>query len=100
MLFPLYFAINSALSLLTLITYLRLQPGATAWDGQVCTQVGTMVLCFLIELLVRLYLTPPLLELITAKTEMEKTVEGKLHNQLPTVNDVKISSFFTHLTSY
>ncbi|KAJ1532065.1 hypothetical protein ONE63_000696 [Megalurothrips usitatus] len=83
-LFPLYFAINATLSLTTLATFLRLQsahggPLSTAtwsWDAEVVVQVCSMVLCFLLELLVRLYLTPPLLQLITAKTEMEKTVDG------------------------
>lgn len=84
MLFPLYFAINATLSLTTLATFLRLQsahggPLSTAtwsWDAEAVVQVCSMVLCFLLELLVRLYLTPPLLQLITAKTEMEKTVDG------------------------
>ncbi|XP_034253393.1 transmembrane protein 205 [Thrips palmi] len=75
-LFPLYFAINAALSLVTLSAFVRLQPSASRWDAEVAVQVGGMVLCFLLELLVRLYLTPPLLHLITAKTEMERTVEG------------------------
>ncbi len=47
------------------------------WDAEVAVQAGGMVLCFLLELLVRLYLTPPLLGLITAKTAMEKTVVGE-----------------------
>ncbi|KAE8749869.1 hypothetical protein FOCC_FOCC003338 [Frankliniella occidentalis] len=76
-LFPLYFGINAALSLLTLGTFVRMQHGSQhQWDAEVIVQVGSMVLCFLLELLVRLYLTPPLLRLITAKTDMEKTVAG------------------------
>jgi hypothetical protein len=35
-------------------------------------QVGAMALCFLVELLIRLYLAPPLLSLIAAKIAMEK----------------------------
>nr|CAD7399767.1 unnamed protein product [Timema cristinae] len=50
-LFPRYFSVNSFLSLVTL--------------------VGSMVLCFLLELVIRLYLAPPLVHLTIIKNAIE-----------------------------
>lgn len=33
--------------------------------------MGTLSLCFLLELLIRLYIVPPVIQLITVKTELE-----------------------------
>lgn len=70
-LFPRYFGLNSVLSLVTLVIFVKLHPTGT-WDAYVALQVGAMALCFLVELLIRLYLAPPLLSLIAAKIAMEK----------------------------
>jgi hypothetical protein len=69
-LFPKYFLLNSVLSLITLYVFLR----AHKYDlksTEISVQVGAMTLCFLIELLIRLYLTPPLLSLMTLKNRIE-----------------------------
>ncbi|PSN42417.1 hypothetical protein C0J52_11741 [Blattella germanica] len=70
-LFPRYFGLNSFLSLVTLVVFVKLHPACT-WDSHLVIQVGSMALCFLLELLIRLYLAPPLLSLIAAKIAMEK----------------------------
>ncbi|KAJ9581798.1 hypothetical protein L9F63_003867 [Diploptera punctata] len=70
-LFPRYFGLNSFLSLVTLVIFVKLHPLCT-WDTHLTIQVGAMIICFLLELLIRLYLAPPLLSLIAAKLAMEK----------------------------
>lgn len=70
-LFPRYFGLNSVLSLVTLVIFVKLHPIST-WDAYLALQVGAMALCFFVELLIRLYLAPPLLSLIAAKIAMEK----------------------------
>lgn len=70
-LFPRYFGLNSFLSLITLVIFVKLHPTST-WDSHLALQVGAMAVCFLLELLIRLYLAPPLLQLIAAKIAMEK----------------------------
>lgn len=70
-LFPRYFGLNSFLSLITLVIFVKLHPTST-WDTHLALQVGAMAVCFLLELLIRLYLAPPLLRLIAAKIAMEK----------------------------
>lgn len=70
-LFPRYFGLNSVLSLVTLVVFVKLHPTST-WDTYTALQVGSMALSFLVELLIRLYLAPPLLSLIAAKIAMEK----------------------------
>ncbi|CAG0885176.1 unnamed protein product [Darwinula stevensoni] len=71
-LFPTYFLINSILSFITLTLFVHFQPFgqlSTRWDSM---QVGSQVVCFLVELGTRLYLTPPLLAALSQKLVMEK----------------------------
>ncbi|KAI5712504.1 transmembrane protein 205 [Diaphorina citri] len=67
-LFPKYFSLNSLLSLVILVQFVRVHP---LWDLYTYLQVGTLSLCFLLELLIRLYIVPPVIHLITVKTELE-----------------------------
>ncbi|XP_044256677.1 transmembrane protein 205 [Tribolium madens] len=69
-LFPKYFLLNSILSLITLYVFLRAH-NYHLKSTEIAVQVGAMTLCFLIELLIRLYLTPPLLKLMTLKNRIE-----------------------------
>ncbi|XP_067009319.1 transmembrane protein 205 [Anabrus simplex] len=69
-LFPKYFGMNSILSAITLYIFVSLHPSNT-WDTCIALQVGSMVTCFLLELIIRLYLTPPLLRLMSAKNAIE-----------------------------
>ncbi|CAG2059708.1 unnamed protein product [Timema podura] len=69
-LFPRYFSVNSFLSLVTLVIFLKMHP-AYSWDAYVGIQVGSMVLCFLLELIIRLYLAPPLVQLTIIKNAIE-----------------------------
>lgn len=66
-LFPKYFSLNSMLSLVILIQFVRV----CQWDHYTYLQIGTLSLCFLLELLIRLYIVPPVIQLITIKTELE-----------------------------
>ncbi|KAK7869063.1 hypothetical protein R5R35_000784 [Gryllus longicercus] len=70
-LFPKYFGINSVLSLLTIVMFVKLHP-SSSWDLYTGVQVGCMAFCFLLELILRLYFAPPLLSLIASKNAMEK----------------------------
>uniref|UniRef100_A0A8D8RUS3 Transmembrane protein 205 n=1 Tax=Cacopsylla melanoneura TaxID=428564 RepID=A0A8D8RUS3_9HEMI len=67
-LFPKYFTLNSVLSMIILVQFIRVHP---LWDLYTYLQVGTLSLCFLLELLIRLYIVPPVIHLITVKTELE-----------------------------
>ncbi|XP_058809698.1 transmembrane protein 205-like [Phymastichus coffea] len=70
-LFPRYFTLNACLSLTTLLIYVKHHPTAS-WDAEIATQVAGMGGAFFLELLIRLYLTPPLLRLIDQKTSIER----------------------------
>lgn len=70
-LFPRYFTINACLSLITLIIFVKHHPVYT-WDTEVAIQVLGMSGAFFLELLIRLYLTPPLLRLIVQKNALER----------------------------
>lgn len=70
-LFPKYFLVNAILSLISLSIYLKHNNGNLVIP-QVRFQVETLILCFLIELVVRLYLTPPLLRYMRQATEYEE----------------------------
>lgn len=72
-LFPKYFFINSILSFFTMAAFLK-NNLADFKDIYIKMQGFSLTACFLTELLIRLYLTPPLIELITEKTTMEKNV--------------------------
>ena len=70
-LFPRYFTINACLSLITLLIFVKHHPTHT-WDTEITTQVCAMSAAFFLELLIRLYLTPPLLQLIVQKNSLER----------------------------
>ncbi|XP_015432435.1 PREDICTED: transmembrane protein 205 [Dufourea novaeangliae] len=70
-LFPRYFTINACLSLTTLLIFVKHHPMHT-WDTEITTQVGAMSCAFFLELIIRLYLTPPLLQLIVRKNTLER----------------------------
>ncbi|XP_015184922.1 PREDICTED: transmembrane protein 205 [Polistes dominula] len=70
-LFPRYFTINACLSLITLLIFVKHHPIYT-WDTELAIQVIGMSGAFFLELLIRLYLTPPLLQLIVQKNAIER----------------------------
>ncbi|KAL2714688.1 transmembrane protein 205 [Vespula squamosa] len=70
-LFPRYFTINACLSLITLLIFVKHHPIYT-WDTELAIQVVGMSGAFFLELLIRLYLTPPLLQLIVQKNALER----------------------------
>ncbi|XP_046829917.1 transmembrane protein 205 [Vespa crabro] len=70
-LFPRYFTINACLSLITLLIFVKHHPIYT-WDTELTIQVIGMSGAFFLELLIRLYLTPPLLQLIIQKNALER----------------------------
>ncbi|XP_050313857.1 transmembrane protein 205 [Anthonomus grandis grandis] len=70
-LFPKYFLLNAFLSLITLAIFLRAK-NSELRTTEIAVQAFAMSLCFLTELVIFLYLTPPLLALIAMKIEMEK----------------------------
>ncbi|XP_033320918.1 transmembrane protein 205 [Megalopta genalis] len=70
-LFPRYFTINACLSLTTLLIFIKHHPAHT-WDTEIAIQVCGMSGAFFLELLIRLYLTPPLLQLIVQKNILER----------------------------
>ncbi|XP_015517342.2 transmembrane protein 205 [Neodiprion pinetum] len=70
-LFPRYFSLNACLSLITLLIFVKHHPMNT-WDTEIAIQVFGMSGAFFLELLIRLYLTPPLLRLIIQKNALER----------------------------
>ncbi|XP_020292106.1 transmembrane protein 205 [Pseudomyrmex gracilis] len=88
-LFPRYFTINACLSLITLLIFVKHHPTNT-WDTEIATQVIAMSGAFFLELLIRLYLTPPLLRLIVQKNNLERAAgvgnEIGRHNPGPLKN--------------
>ncbi|XP_011874210.1 PREDICTED: transmembrane protein 205 [Vollenhovia emeryi] len=88
-LFPRYFTINACLSLITLLIFVKRHPTHT-WDTEIAVQVGAMSGAFFLELLIRLYLTPPLLQLIVQKINFERAAgvgnEIGRHNPGPLKN--------------
>ncbi|KAF5301713.1 hypothetical protein FQA39_LY10644 [Lamprigera yunnana] len=70
-LFPKYFLVNAILSLISLSTFLKRNTGHLVLP-QIRFQVETLILCFSIELFVRLYLTPPLLDFMSKANEYEE----------------------------
>lgn len=71
-LFPKYFAMNSMLSILTLILFIKVIAGR--WEFSSYVQVIALSTCAVIEVTVRLYLAPPLLRLMREKHKFEVTV--------------------------
>ncbi|XP_008544766.1 uncharacterized protein LOC103569312 [Microplitis demolitor] len=70
-LFPRYFTINACLSFITLVIFVKHHPFHT-WDTEIATQVSGMSVALILELLIRLYFTPPLLRLIAEKKGIEQ----------------------------
>ncbi|CAH0562544.1 unnamed protein product [Brassicogethes aeneus] len=70
-LFPKYFLLNAILSLITLVVFLRHNKDLRV--PEIFVQTIGMSICFFTELIIRLYLTPPLLTLITEKNQIEKS---------------------------
>ncbi|KAG5893639.1 hypothetical protein JTB14_015077 [Gonioctena quinquepunctata] len=82
-LFPKYFLMNAVLSLISLVIFLRTN-NHNLLETEYIIQTVALSTCFLVELVVRLYLTPPLLRLIAEKMKIEKKAKvgmeiGKLH---------------------
>ncbi|XP_063993343.1 transmembrane protein 205 [Diachasmimorpha longicaudata] len=70
-LFPRYFTINACLSFTTLLIFAKHHSGRI-WESEITVQLAAMTIAFFIELLVRLYLTPPLMNLMSQKTLIER----------------------------
>ncbi|XP_011304006.1 transmembrane protein 205 [Fopius arisanus] len=70
-LFPRYFTINACLSLTTLLIFIKHHPTHT-WDSEIAIQIFGMTMAFFVELLIRLYMTPPLLQLMVQKNLIER----------------------------
>jgi len=68
-LFPKYFLMNTILGLLTLTTFVQHHPDT--WSLQQKIQVWALSVCCLIELATRLYIVPPLLQLMAIRTLIE-----------------------------
>ncbi|KAL1493356.1 hypothetical protein ABEB36_011425 [Hypothenemus hampei] len=99
-LFPKYFLLNATLSLVTLVIFLTVKNHELK-TMEIGIQAIAMFLCFLIELVIFLYLTPPLLVLISIKIQIEKEAGvglevGKLEpgNLLKCPHYVKIHKAF------
>lgn len=79
-LFPKYFSMGSVLSVATLLSFIKLQqtahPELTSagfgnWDRQLLLQLVSLVLCATLELVVCLYLAPPMIRLMHQKYHFE-----------------------------
>lgn len=79
-LFPKYFSMGAGLSAVTLITFIKLQhtahPELTSasfhsWDPLLLLQLVSLALCAALELIVWLYLAPPMLRLMHQKYHFE-----------------------------
>lgn len=79
-LFPKYFSMGSALSVVTLITFIKLQQtahpelrsaGFHSWDPVLLLQLVSLGMCTSLELIVCLYLAPPMLQLMHLKYHYE-----------------------------
>lgn len=79
-LFPKYFSMGTGLSVVTLLTFIKLQQTAhpellsaniRSWDPLVILQLVSLALCAALELIVWLYLAPPMLRLMHQKYHFE-----------------------------
>lgn len=79
-LFPKYFSMGAGLSAVTLITFIKLQQTAHpeltcasfhSWDPLLLLQLASLGLCTTLELIVWLYLAPPMLRLMHQKYHFE-----------------------------
>ncbi|XP_026846943.1 uncharacterized protein LOC6597854 [Drosophila persimilis] len=71
-LFPRYFAFNAVLSLTMLVTYAKYF--LSGWTTASGIQVGSLALAAGIEVVVRLYLVPPMLKLMHEKYKIEDAI--------------------------
>ncbi|CAG9828263.1 unnamed protein product [Diabrotica balteata] len=71
-LFPKYFLLNTVLSFITLFVFMKTNNSVLLESWENLIQALSISLCFLVELVVRLYFTPPLLRLIGIKHKIEK----------------------------
>lgn len=69
-LFPKYFLMSTILSSVTLITFAKMNTNMSDWRW--ITQMIILSVCVIIEMVVYLYFTPPLLRLMNAKYHFEK----------------------------
>ncbi|XP_053681886.1 transmembrane protein 205 [Sabethes cyaneus] len=79
-LFPKYFSMGTALSVVTLLTFIKLQQAAhpelstaslNSWEPALLLQLIALALCAALELIVWLYLAPPMLRLMHLKYNFE-----------------------------
>jgi hypothetical protein len=70
-LFPAYFTMNTVLSSLTLYGFVNMNK---RHSNSVTVQIIALCICLLLELIVRLYFTPPLLKLMRQKYKMEQKI--------------------------
>ncbi|XP_055586957.1 transmembrane protein 205 isoform X2 [Uranotaenia lowii] len=79
-LFPKYFTLGSVFSVITLITFIKLQHTAhpelinatfRSWDPVLLLQLVSLTICAVLELIVCLYLAPPMLRLMHQKYHFE-----------------------------
>ncbi|CAG9855215.1 unnamed protein product [Phyllotreta striolata] len=71
-LFPKYFLLNASLSFVTLFVFMKMNNSALMESTENIVQAISIGVCFMLELTVRLYFTPPLLYLIGVKQKIEK----------------------------
>ncbi|XP_034490680.1 putative uncharacterized protein DDB_G0282129 [Drosophila innubila] len=71
-LFPKYFALNAMLSITMLIIYVKYF--LSGWTTAAGVQLGTLMITAAIEVVVRLYLAPPMLRLMHEKYRIEGAV--------------------------
>ncbi|XP_017124487.1 transcription factor kayak [Drosophila elegans] len=71
-LFPRYFALNAMLSLTMLVVYAKYF--LTGWTTAAGIQMGSLALAAGIEVVVRLYLVPPMLQLMHEKYRIEDAI--------------------------
>ncbi|XP_017056056.1 uncharacterized protein LOC108097959 [Drosophila ficusphila] len=71
-LFPRYFALNAMLSLTMLVVYAKYF--LSGWTTSAGIQMGSLALAAAIEVVVRLYLVPPMLQLMHEKYRIEDAI--------------------------
>ncbi|XP_046383415.1 transmembrane protein 205 [Ischnura elegans] len=91
-LFPLYFTLTGALSLVTIFTYSQLHPVQN--NGP--TQMVAMCACFITQLFARLCLCPPLIRFMETKHKMESMASSGDITKCPRYMQYSISFRRTH----
>ncbi|XP_058827690.1 transmembrane protein 205 [Topomyia yanbarensis] len=80
-LFPKYFSMGTGLSVVTLLAFIKLQQTAhpelitaslNSWEPMLLVQLASLALCAVLELIVWLYLAPPMLRLMHLKYNFEE----------------------------